>query len=188
MLAQGLGRDLQIGLRLLAKEKAFCALAVTVLALGIGGVTTMFSVVDGVMLRGFSFPNAPRLMSVNFVDPTSATFFGLNGRVSSMDYQELVPEQKSFERLAAYLNGSTVNLTVDGQPRRRQRAGIVQRAGFIRDLAFSGDGQRLAVVTREEEAWLVVDVRTPGSSAGPRRRPARPHFPASSCTQRSPPQ
>lgn len=33
-------QDLRIGLRVLAKEKTFCALAVTVLALGIGGVTT----------------------------------------------------------------------------------------------------------------------------------------------------
>ncbi|MEI6245744.1 MAG: hypothetical protein WCQ64_11955, partial [Acidobacteriota bacterium] len=53
--------DLRIGLRVLIKEKSFCALAVTVLALGICGVTAMFSVVDGIMLRGFSFPNADRL-------------------------------------------------------------------------------------------------------------------------------
>ena len=45
------------------------------MALGIAGVTTMFSVVNGVMLRGFSFPNADRLMNVRFIDPTSASFF-----------------------------------------------------------------------------------------------------------------
>src|SRR5688572_21887376 len=67
MFINDLGRDLRIGLRVLLKEKVFCALGVTVLALGIGGVSTMFSVVNGVMLRGFSFPNADRLMSVNFV-------------------------------------------------------------------------------------------------------------------------
>ena len=57
-------RDLRIGARLFAKEKSFCALAIFVLALGICAVTTMFSVVNGVMLRGFSFPNAARIMSV----------------------------------------------------------------------------------------------------------------------------
>ena len=57
-------RDLRLGFRVLIKEKSFCALAVIVLALGICGVTTMFSVVNGVMLRGFSFPNAARLASV----------------------------------------------------------------------------------------------------------------------------
>jgi len=132
MLPDGLRGDLRIGLRVLAREKAFCALAVTVLALGIGGVTAMFSVVNGVMLRGFSFPNAPRLMSVNFIDPSSATFFGVNGQVSSMDFEELRPVQQSFEYLAAYLNGSTVNVTVDGAPRRYTGAYVTE--DFLRAL------------------------------------------------------
>jgi len=132
MLSEGVRGDLRIGLRVLAREKAFCALAVTVLALGIGGVTAMFSVVNGVMLRGFSFPNAPRLMSVNFIDPSSATFFGVNGQVSSMDFEELRPVQQSFEYLAAYLNGSTVNVTVDGAPRRYTGAYVTD--DFLRAL------------------------------------------------------
>src|SRR5205814_9540968 len=102
MLVQDLGRDLRIGARILAKERAFSALAVTALALGIGGVATMFSVVNGVMLRGFSFPNADRLASVNFVDPASATFFGFHGRVSAMDCEELRPPQEAFGRPAAH--------------------------------------------------------------------------------------
>ena len=69
MPTETLRRDLRIGLRVLIKEKSFCALAVIVLALGIAGVTTMFSVVNGVMLRGFSFPTAGRLVSLNFIDP-----------------------------------------------------------------------------------------------------------------------
>ena len=128
-------RDLRLGLRVLVKEKAFCALAVTVLALGICGVTTMFSVVNGVMLRGFVFPNASRMMSVNFIDPSSATFFGFNGQVSAMDYEELLPEQQSFEMLAAYLNGSTVNATVDGTARRYTGAYTTQH--FLRILGVT---------------------------------------------------
>src|SRR5262252_162527 len=111
-------RDLRIGLRVLIKEKSFCALAVIVLALGICGVTTMFSVVNGVMLRGFSFPNADRLVSASFIDPTSANFFGFNSQVSTPDYEDLVSEQRSFEMLAGYLTGSTVNVTVNGHAQR----------------------------------------------------------------------
>lgn len=118
MIPETFVQDLRIGLRVLVKEKSFCALAIVVLGLGICAVTTQFSVVNGVMLRGFSFPNADRMMNVNFLDPTSATFFGVNGQVFSMDYEEFLPEQKSFELMAAYLNGSTVNVTVDGRPRR----------------------------------------------------------------------
>jgi putative ABC transport system permease protein len=128
-------RDVRIGLRVLVKERAFCALAVIVLALGICGVTTMFSVVNGVMLRGFSFPNADRLASANFVDPSSANFFGVNGQISAMDYQELLSEQQSFERLAAYLNGSTVNVTVNGHPQRYTGAYTTEH--FLRILGVS---------------------------------------------------
>jgi predicted permease len=70
------------------------------------------------MLRGFSFPNADRLASANFVDPSSANFFGVNGQISAMDFEEIRTVQQSFERLSAYLNGSTVNVTVDGKPQR----------------------------------------------------------------------
>jgi predicted permease len=135
MLNDGVGGDLRIGLRVLSRERAFCALAVVVLALGIGGVSTMFSVVNGVMLRGFAFANAERLTSVNFVDPTSATFFGVNGQVSAMDFEELRPVQQSFEWIAAYLNGSTVNMTVDGTPRRYTGAYVTE--DFLRSLGVT---------------------------------------------------
>ena len=135
MFNNALFRDIKIGIRVLIKEKGFCALAVIVLALGIAGVTTMFSVVNGVMLRGFSFPNGSRLVSLNFVDPTSATFFGVNGQVSSMDFEELLSQQKSYDALAAYLNGSTVNATVEGHPLRYTGAYVTEN--FLRILGIS---------------------------------------------------
>ena len=127
MPAENVTRDVRIGFRVLRKEKSFCALAVLVLALGIAGVTTMFGVVNGVMLRGFSFPTADRLVSVNFIDPTTRTFFGVNGQISSLDFEELLPHQQSFEALAAYLNGSTVNVTIDGKPQRLTGAYVTER-------------------------------------------------------------
>jgi hypothetical protein len=111
-------QDIRVGLRVLLREKGFCAMAVAVLALGICGVTTTFSVVNGVMLRGFSFPNSARLVSINFIDPTSKNFFGQNGQISSMDYEEIRPQATSYDLMAAYINGSTVNVTIDGTPRR----------------------------------------------------------------------
>src|SRR6202521_4515113 len=135
MIADTFRRDLRIGLRVLGKEKSFCALAVVVLALGICGVTTMFSVVNGVMLRGFSFPNEARLVSANFIDPSSANFFGVNGQISSMDFDELVPAQTSFELMAAYLNGSTVNMSVSGKPQRY--TGAYTTENFLRILGVS---------------------------------------------------
>jgi predicted permease len=135
MVAETVRRDLRIGVRVLVKERTFCALAVVVLALGICGVTTMFSVVNGVMLRGFAFPNADRLASANFIDPTSVNFFGVNGQISSMDFEELLPAQRSFEMMSAYLNGSTVNVTVNGKPQRY--TGAYTTENFLRILGVS---------------------------------------------------
>jgi len=135
MVAETLRRDLRVGLRILVKEKSFCALAVVVLALGICGVTTMFSVVNGVMLRGFAFPNADRLVSATFIDPTSANFFGVNQQIFTKDFEELAPEQRSLDPIAAYLNGSTVNATVNGKPQRYTGAYITEN--FLRALGVS---------------------------------------------------
>src|SRR5260370_16170423 len=118
MIGETFLRDLRIGLRVLIKEKSFCALAVVVLALGICGVTTMFSVVNGVMLRGFSFPNEARLVSANFIDPSSANFFGVNGQISSLDFHALFPAQTSFELIAPYLSRSTLNMSANDKPPR----------------------------------------------------------------------
>ena len=49
-----------------------------------------------------------------------------------MDYEEFRKEQKSFELMAAYLNGSTVNLTADGEPRRY--TGAYTTEDFLRIL------------------------------------------------------
>ena len=120
MILENFLQDLRIGLRVLVKEKSFCALAVLVLALGIGGVTTMFSVVNGTMLRGFSFPNANRLAGIQVIDVTqkNANNNGFGGQIYSLDYEAMRAQQKSFDLLAAYIAGATVNVTIDGQPQR----------------------------------------------------------------------
>ena len=112
-------QDLRIGLRVLIKEKGFCALAVFVLALGICGVTTMFAVVNGVLLRGFNFPDADRLVDVQLVDPANFQLGNFNSRITTMDYKEIDEMPlKSFSAITANLNGSTVNVTYLGQPKR----------------------------------------------------------------------
>ena len=125
-------QDIVIGVRVLVKERAFCALAVFVLALGVAAVTTQFTVVNAVMLRGFSFPNAGRLIDVRFIDPTSANFFGANNQVRAMDFEEFRTEQQSFDMMAAYLSGSTVNVTNEGTPRRYTGAYVTE--DFLRIL------------------------------------------------------
>ena len=135
MTPETLGQDVRIGFRLLVKERLVAGLAILVLAIGIAAVTTQFSLINGIMLRGFSFPTADRLVNVSFIDPSTATAFGVNRQLFSMDFEEFVGEQKSFERMVAYLDGSTVNMTVDGQPRRF--TGAYTTPDFFRILGVS---------------------------------------------------
>ncbi|HEY0946592.1 MAG TPA: ABC transporter permease [Opitutaceae bacterium] len=120
MTIESVVQDLRIGLRVLVKERSFCALAVGVLALGICAVTTQFSVVNGVLLRAFSFRDADRLVDIQIVDPTNFNPTNFNSRLTTADFADLRDQQTSFEDFVGYLNGSTVNLTYNGQPKRLQ--------------------------------------------------------------------
>ncbi len=59
-----IAQDLRYGLRMLARNPGFTAVAVLTLALGIGGTTAMFSLINGVLLRPLPFPHPERLMAV----------------------------------------------------------------------------------------------------------------------------
>ena len=121
MLLESFFRDVRIGLRILIKEKTFCFLAVLVLALGICGVTTQFTVVNAFVLRGFSFPHPEQLMSVGLLDPQATpqnNNFGAGNIPSAQDYEDLRAAQRSFSQMAAYLNGSTINVSYRNNPQR----------------------------------------------------------------------
>jgi predicted permease len=118
MIIETFLQDLRIGLRVLIKEKSFCALAVFVLAVGIGAVTTQYAVVNGVLLRGFNFRAADRLVDVQLADPVNFQPNNFNSRMTTADFADIKVQQKSFEDWVGYLNGSTVNLTYNGQPKR----------------------------------------------------------------------
>jgi putative ABC transport system permease protein len=58
------GRDVRYGLRQLRRNPAFSAIAIATLALGIGGITAMFSVFDAVLIRPLPYTDADRLVMI----------------------------------------------------------------------------------------------------------------------------
>src|SRR5438105_1277128 len=121
MILDSFRQDVRVGLRVLFKEKAFCFLAVLVLGLGIGGATTQFTVVNAIMLRGFSFPHPEQLVGIGLIDPKATdqvNNFGAGQIPTAQDYEDIKAAQKSFTMMAGYLSGSTINLTYKNTPQR----------------------------------------------------------------------
>ena len=121
MILDSFRQDVRVGLRVLFKDKIFCFLAVLVLGLGIGGATTQFTVVNAVVLRGFSFPHPEQLVSVGLIDPKASdqnNNFGVGNIPTAQDYEDLKSGQRSFSLMTGYLSGSTINVTYKNSPQR----------------------------------------------------------------------
>jgi putative ABC transport system permease protein len=124
--------DLRFARRALVQERSFTLLAVLVLALGIGGVATMFSVINGLMLRPPAFPHAERLMAVSLVDTGRHRAIG---GASSADFLDWSAAQRSFEALTLYGARLSINLTFEDTPRRY--GGVYVTHAFFRTLGVA---------------------------------------------------
>jgi len=107
-------QDLRYGVRMLLKTPGFTVVAVLTLALGIGANTTIYSVVNAVVLRPLPYPEPERLVRLWESNPKR----GLpEFSVSAPNFADWRNQQESFEQLAAY-EYTTFNLTGDGEPQR----------------------------------------------------------------------
>src|ERR1700742_4120922 len=121
MILDSFRQDVRVGLRMLFKDRLFFLLSVLVLGLGIGGAVTQFTVVNAIVLRGFSFPHPEQLVSVGLIDPKASdqnNNFGIGQIPAAQDYEDLKAAQKSFSLMVGYLSGSTINVTYKNNPQR----------------------------------------------------------------------
>src|SRR5881628_1911406 len=107
-------QDLRYGLRMLAKNPGFTAVAVVTLALGIGANTGIFSVVNAVLLRFVSLPykESERLVNVYTGDPLR----GFDDDISLADSLDWKARNHVFYQMAAF-EGAWFILTDDGPQR-----------------------------------------------------------------------
>jgi predicted permease len=94
--------DVRYALRRLWKSPGFTAMAVLMLAFGIGATTAIFSVVDGVLLRPLPFPNADRLVTLG--DQLNGEDWGKQdpGLVSPPEVVAYPRDTRSFQSLGGY--------------------------------------------------------------------------------------
>ena len=115
--------DFKHGLRVLLKNPGFTAVAIIVLALGIGANTAIFSVVNAVLLRPLPFRDPARLVQVWHVPPPKS-FPGMTEfAVSAANFIDWQQQNDVFDKMAIY-TGSSLNLTGREQPEALQGAAV----------------------------------------------------------------
>jgi predicted permease len=105
-------KDVRYGLLLLKRDPLFAFVAISVIAIGIGANTAMFSVMDAVLLKPLPYPEPERIVRV-WEAPTPASRNGIS-TLNFVDWKRL---STSFEALSA-VRGLNVALTGGGEPAR----------------------------------------------------------------------
>ena len=105
-------QDTRFGVRLLRREPGFTATTVLTLALAIGATTTIFSVVDAVLLQPPPFPEPERLVTLWQTDPNNGNRPAEPAPANFLDWRE---QATSFEQVAA-IEPFSFDFSGDGAP------------------------------------------------------------------------
>jgi len=106
--------DLRFAVRVLLKSPGFAVVAVLCLAIGIGANTTIFSVVNAVLLRPFPFADPDRIVAVHEIQPKNDVD---RAGLSYLDYRDLGEQTRSFVQTAAY-TGRSITFSGSDEPER----------------------------------------------------------------------
>ena len=109
-------QDVRYGLRVLRRSPGFTIVATLVIALGIGAVTSTFTLLDHVLLRPLPFAEPERLVLLH---ETNLAEGGSRDLVSPPNFVDWRMSGRSFESMGAYLSANLpVNLSGQGAPVR----------------------------------------------------------------------
>lgn len=100
----GVAMDVRQAVRSLWRRPGFAAIAVLILALGIGATTIMFTVVNGVLLRPLPYPEPDRLLTVRRAVPGFGEVWGF----SNPDRTDLQRASRTLSLAAWTYGGGTI--------------------------------------------------------------------------------
>jgi putative ABC transport system permease protein len=113
-------QDVRYAIRSLRKNPGFAAVAILTLALGIGANTTIFSVVNGVLLKPLPYPEPGRLVTLWESHPKFGRFL----TVAPANFYDWRAQSSSFDRMAALDPYPDFILTGGSQPYRLTGAAV----------------------------------------------------------------
>ena len=138
------GSDIRYAWRSLNHQRFGSLLVIGMLALGIGSTVAVFSLVNGLFLRPFPFPEPERLVYINEAAPKwNLDQTGVNYH----DYAQWRRDQKVFDAIALY-DERAFNLATDAGSDRMQGAAVTM--DFIKVLGLQPIIGR--TFTQEEDA------------------------------------
>jgi predicted permease len=126
-------QDLRYGLRSIRNQPAFTALAVLTLALGIGAATTIFSVIQNVLLDPFPYKDANRVAAIRIHDATNPQPFG-RGMLQTSEFLDYVEQNHVFEEVIGGTFEDVLMTTAEGT---EQLSGGVVTANMFQFLGVS---------------------------------------------------
>ncbi|MDX2179639.1 MAG: ABC transporter permease [Bryobacteraceae bacterium] len=130
-------------IRSLLRNKGFSALAIAILALGIGANAALFAVVYAVLLRPLDFPEPDRLADISSLWLKS----GRLGTLSGPDFADIRDSVPAFESMAAY-GGMPAGVTAGGAAYPVQIRWVTPGFGRVLGVApargrwFTGEEER----------------------------------------------
>jgi putative ABC transport system permease protein len=105
-------QDIRYALRSFRRAPGFTLVALVTLALGIGGTTAIFSIVDGVLLRPLPYTDSGRIVRIDRIAANGGT-----DTFSAADYRDVTKDATMFAAIAGY-RPDIVDLTGRGEPVR----------------------------------------------------------------------
>jgi predicted permease len=123
---EDLARDIRYALRQLRRNRSFTAVATLTLALGIGGTTAIFSVINGVLIQPLPYSHPARLVEVGLDLPGINQF---NWPLSPAEYITFREQSRTFEDIGLYYTGFgaalySANVTGFGRPEHVPALGV----------------------------------------------------------------
>lgn len=109
-----LWQDVRYAFRSLRRTPGFALVVIVSLALGIGANTLVYSVLDGLVLRPFAFPDPDRFVAIGVTFPRVSGGRNYIETFSPPEYLDIVQGTRAFERFAAIDLG---NRTISGGDR-----------------------------------------------------------------------
>ena len=138
--------DIRSGLRQVRQAPGYAALVIVTIAIGIGATTTLFSVVDGVLLKPLPWPRAERLVRV------TETRQGRTGRVAGTvsnatflawrDHPDTIEDLGGWLTQTATMTGAGDPVRVSVLPTTASLFAILRARPLIGRLFVEGDGAR----------------------------------------------